>query len=72
MAKHDERRYGGLRVQARELGGYGSHGDQFGAGDSRNLEFGGLADVEEGELFAGCNAALNFLGSDFERRGWRH
>jgi|ERR1700733_907426 len=52
MAKHDERRFVGLGVQAREFGGYGSHGDQFRAADARELEFCRLTDIDERELFA--------------------
>ena len=53
MAKHDERCFIGQCVQPRELGRHGSHGNQLGVGDARELEFVGLADVDQREFFAG-------------------
>ena len=62
---------GGLQVL--ELSWNGAHRNQFGAQNAGDLEFGGLTNVDQEQLFAGCDAELNILGCDFEgQRGFRH
>jgi len=66
MAKYDERYVFSLSVQARQLGRDGSHGNQIGAGDAGQLEFRGLADIDEHEFLARLETAMDIAGSDFE------
>jgi len=53
-------------LQALELSRDSSHGDQLGVRDAGGLEFVGLANVDEEQLFTGCETALDVLGCGFD------
>jgi len=50
-----------------ELRRHGSHGDQLGTGDTRELEFAGLANVEQRDFFASIAAVPDVVRSNFKR-----
>jgi len=56
-----------LRVSRESSAGNAAHGNQLGAANACELEFGGLTNVDQGELLAGLQAQPDFLRRDFER-----